>query len=500
MVRRRRCNAAALAAAAVCTVTACATKDDGSGGSQSLAGRVFAPVARLFERAGDKETVISLVPPGRYQPSANAIGVEKDFAQNRGRSYGLVRDPRLERYVQSIRQKIERASGVTQIPGSVYLFASEQLDAMSTPDGNILVSLHWLNDVESDDEIAGLLGHEVGHLLLHHHSADLTASINKRSVAYGQVAMATKHALEHSKLSQSDQKASSVGEASILLTDKLAMPAWKRRQEREADLLGVDLMQKAGFNPDAFSTMLERQKDYQQRSQKSEAVVQQEVRELAGQGQLLPALMSAFRSVLDAITASHPDADERLSEVAEYRQRHYEDARAAPPGSKLLDPAKQAARPLLENYRAAAQARSLLLEKKNDEAYATAVRAIRPPTSTAAYPNFVYYLAARATGRRNEALQALNRALDGPEPVSIIYAELSDEYGRQRNYTKALEVADRAFRLFGDDPSWMGRRIRWSYRLRKTKEVDQLVADCVIKYPEYKRDCTNYKAQAVASG
>src|SRR5690606_35396354 len=64
-------------------------------------------------------------------------------------------------------QRIKVAAGVPEWPGKVYILATSDMNATATGAGNIYISLAWLDNAESEDEIVALLSHEFAHIYLH---------------------------------------------------------------------------------------------------------------------------------------------------------------------------------------------------------------------------------------------------------------------------------------------------------------------------------------------
>jgi predicted Zn-dependent protease len=130
------------------------------------------------------------------------------------------------------------------------ILANPALAAYSTADGNVYVAMGWLESFESADEAAALLAHEIAHVLLAHHTADLFGETQKKAMASHEIGVAAKQSLTTSKTASKTDKTALANEQILSdVTDKLAMPAWSRRQEREANLLGVDLVVRAGYAP-----------------------------------------------------------------------------------------------------------------------------------------------------------------------------------------------------------------------------------------------------------
>src|SRR5690606_12448080 len=127
--------------------------------------------------------ILSDLAPGPYAPAPTAIGVEKDLKQRRGQLFGVVPDAALHAYVNRIRAELLRGSGGTDVPGSVYLVATPELNAISTADGNIFMSIARLGSLTNENQLAALLAHELSHILLRHHTSDIVGRSQKQSVA-----------------------------------------------------------------------------------------------------------------------------------------------------------------------------------------------------------------------------------------------------------------------------------------------------------------------------
>src|SRR5215470_3482289 len=121
--------------------------------------------------------------PGTYERSRLAIGEEKDLAQQRGEGFGFVPSVPLSTYVNRIRARLLATSGVTGVPGRAVVIASPAFAAYSTPDGNVYVAMGWLPFLSDEDEMAAIVAHELGHVLLTHHSADIVIGVRKRAQA-----------------------------------------------------------------------------------------------------------------------------------------------------------------------------------------------------------------------------------------------------------------------------------------------------------------------------
>ena len=164
---RRAAGALLLLAVAGCASTG------GEGGKPSWAVRLGGKGGEVILLAGLK--------PGGYEPSILAVGEEKDLARYRGDSLGFVRSAALEQYLNELRDALILRSGKTGVPGRVVILANPSFAAFSTPDGNVYISMGALQMLDSADEVAALLAHELAHVLLKHHTSDLIGDMQRRA-------------------------------------------------------------------------------------------------------------------------------------------------------------------------------------------------------------------------------------------------------------------------------------------------------------------------------
>ena len=82
--------------------------------------------------------------------------------------YGAVKDPNLNHYVDSVGSKLAGASHRPNMPYSFRVVNANHVNAYAFPGGSIAVTRGLLVDLENESELAGLLGHEVGHVSARH--------------------------------------------------------------------------------------------------------------------------------------------------------------------------------------------------------------------------------------------------------------------------------------------------------------------------------------------
>lgn len=123
----------------------------------------------------------------------------------------------------------------TQVTFSV--METDEVNAFASGENEICVYTGLLKFVNDDAELAGIIAHEMGHIINHH--------VAKQSV----IASITSHLINRANV---DSKV----KTGVYIANQLSMLKMSRTQEYEADITGVDLMTNAGYNPLAMVSVL----------------------------------------------------------------------------------------------------------------------------------------------------------------------------------------------------------------------------------------------------
>jgi predicted Zn-dependent protease len=151
----------------------------------------------------------------------------------------LVQDPAVTDYVQHIGARLVKTLGVQEFEYRFYVVQSPVLNAFAVPGGYVFIFSGLLARVSNDDELAGVLGHEMGHVSGHH---------IVRQQEQGQVWNAA--ALLGVLLSAVNPVAGAAG----LAAAQTAQLKFSREFEQEADYLGLRYSSQAGYDPHAMGT------------------------------------------------------------------------------------------------------------------------------------------------------------------------------------------------------------------------------------------------------
>ncbi|MCB2193471.1 MAG: M48 family metalloprotease [Deltaproteobacteria bacterium] len=146
-------------------------------------------------------------------------------------------DPQLQAYVSDVGQRLASLSHRPHLPWQFTVVDSSQVNAFALPGGKICITRGLIAKMNSEDELAGVLGHEIGHVTARHAVSAYTRQVLMAGAMLG-LAIA---------LSDSDYAPAALAAAGV--AGGLMMLSYSRDQERQSDELGYEYMTKAGYNP-----------------------------------------------------------------------------------------------------------------------------------------------------------------------------------------------------------------------------------------------------------
>lgn len=202
-----------------------------------------------------KKTIVTLItlglliscatsPLGRRQlnlmpvAQVNEMGA-KAFA-NLKQEKPVENDPRVNEYVRCIALAILPMSNSPIKQWEVVVFNDDSANAFALPGGKIGVHTGLLKVAANQHQVATVIGHEVAHVIANHSNERVSQEFAvQQGMALVQVA---------ANSVQSDMGQSLMGLLGIGAQFGILLP-YSRIHETEADLLGLELMAKAGFDP-----------------------------------------------------------------------------------------------------------------------------------------------------------------------------------------------------------------------------------------------------------
>ena len=210
-----KAKALLLSMAIAAAVSACATTTSPTGRTQVVGGVSEAQLTQLGEQA--------FVQAKQQKPQS--------------------RDSRQTAYVRCVVTSLVRQlpPDWQRLSWEVALFEDPEPNAFALPGGKVGVYTGIFKVARNQDELAGVLSHEIGHVIAHHHNERITRQMGASG------ALQVLSSLAGARYGEGVGSAVAQG-GGIAAQAGLLLPN-SRVQEGEADVVGQQLMAKAGFDP-----------------------------------------------------------------------------------------------------------------------------------------------------------------------------------------------------------------------------------------------------------
>ena len=158
--------------------------------------------------------------------------------------FGVVQDPAIHKYVTLVGMTLAKSSERPDLPWTFIVLDTDGVNAFASPGGFVHLTRGALGLIQNEAELAGVLGHEIGHVTRKH---TINALRKNSAVKLG--------------TSAASNRSSFLGSVGNAVYSNVLENAYDRGDELDADKVGVDLPQKAGYDGKALGTFLQRLAD-----------------------------------------------------------------------------------------------------------------------------------------------------------------------------------------------------------------------------------------------
>ncbi|PWU08623.1 MAG: peptidase M48 [Terriglobia bacterium] len=172
------------------------------------------------------------------------IALGKQLAQEVERQAKIIDDPLISEYVSRVGQNLVRNSDA-KVPFTFKVIESDVPNAFALPGGYVFVNTGLIEIAEEEDEFAGALAHEVAHVAARH----MTRQATKSEIA--NILTIPLSVLLGGWTGLAVRQGASVAVPMTFLS-------FSRKDESEADYLGVQYMYAAGYDPAGVVSIFER--------------------------------------------------------------------------------------------------------------------------------------------------------------------------------------------------------------------------------------------------
>src|SRR6188474_1014777 len=222
-------------------------------GVQSLSARTAALITVSCLSAGSliAQSPIKM-PKNKYTPEQD-VQIGREAAAEIRQQYPIIRDERITSYLSRLGDRLV-AAAPPELNEKVYQYSFtpvnlKEINAFALPGGPMFVHRGMFDAAAAEGEVAGVMAHELSHVLLRHGTANASKAQNPW-LQLGQLAGAVGGAIVGGAAGSAIAQGSQVGLGAVLLR-------YSREFEKDADLLGSQIMARAGYDPRALAHMFE---------------------------------------------------------------------------------------------------------------------------------------------------------------------------------------------------------------------------------------------------
>ena len=180
---------------------------------------------------------------GNWYSLEKEIQMGKEMSMQVDSSVKLVKDPVVNEYINRIGQNLVRNSDA-KVPFTIKVIDDDSVNAFALPGGFMYVNSGAILAADEEDELAGVMAHEIAHVAARHATREMTRAnwANIATIPLIFVGGGLGYAVRTA--------------ASLMLP--MTFMKFSRGFESEADHLGIEYMYKAGYDPNGLVTYFEK--------------------------------------------------------------------------------------------------------------------------------------------------------------------------------------------------------------------------------------------------
>lgn len=186
---------------------------------------------------GDQQIILMSTEEERRIGAAEHPKILKEFG-------GAYEDPKVSGYIATIGGRLAATTELADARFTFTVLNSPIVNAMALPGGYVYVTRGLLALAQNEAEAAGVIGHEIGHVVARHTAARASRA---QVTQFGLIGL--------SILGSAAGLPSGTGRFVNALAT-MHLQSFSRRQEFEADKLGIRYMSRAGYDPEAMGSFL----------------------------------------------------------------------------------------------------------------------------------------------------------------------------------------------------------------------------------------------------
>jgi predicted Zn-dependent protease len=363
--------------------------------------------------------------------------LSREFMKAVLKNYELIDDPILLKYIGDIGAKILSVAPPQPFVYRFHIVRNENYNAFAGPGGHIFIHSGLFEAMDEEEELAGILSHEISHVVCRHLSDRFERS--KKIQMATLAGMAAGILLGAKGGAEAASRALTIGSAAAGQSLSLA---YSREDEMQADQIGLDYLKKSGYTGKGLVTVLKKIRD----------------RRWFGSAET-PAYLT-----------THPAVEDRIGNIGSWIEKSFGFSEDRPS--------------FLQDKFVKAHTRLIVMYGNEDNVLRLFGRNVaNNPDDPAA--NYNYALILSKTGNRTSAINHFKKALKKKAFDPDILRELGKTYFHDGRFDEAEKTLEGAIGLNPDDPEALFFSGRIKAETGKLAEAGQLFKAVTEKHPYY---------------
>ncbi|MGM3186060.1 MULTISPECIES: M48 family metalloprotease [Musicola] len=166
----------------------------------------------------------------------------------------LINDPLLLQYVNRLGGRLVKSADSVRTPFHFFLVNNDEINAFAFFGGNVVLHSGLFRYVENESELASVLAHEISHVTQRHLARAMEAQKSSAPLTWA-------GALGSLLLAMANPQAGIAALSGTLAGAQQGIISFTQSNEQEADRIGIQVLQRAGFDPQAMPNFLQRLAD-----------------------------------------------------------------------------------------------------------------------------------------------------------------------------------------------------------------------------------------------
>ncbi|WLI75873.1 beta-barrel assembly-enhancing protease [Kosakonia sp. H02] len=163
----------------------------------------------------------------------------------------LINDPLLVQYINSLGMRLVSHAYSVKTPFHFYLVNNDEINAFAFFGGNVVLHSALFRYTDNESQLASVMAHEISHVTQRHLARAMEDQKSSAPLTWA-------GALGSILLAMASPQAGMAALTGTLAGTRQGMISFTQQNEQEADRIGIQVLQRSGFDPQAMPTFLEK--------------------------------------------------------------------------------------------------------------------------------------------------------------------------------------------------------------------------------------------------